>query len=232
MTTTRRLARSSPPMSFAEKDTLQIQWLEQILIAKVRCTFAGFVLVCLQRHAADSWTECGSMTSRRILRSLTTGKTAIVMSSSLARLCRPSTRMRAPRQQGARLRQPGVDRVQIVSGPADAPVLCFLRRQRCPDRQRPDRHRPHDLLGHLPREILATDAARSCANLASVTILTPQRSNGFAAMIERIKSDARPALQDRPPGNCRPVILHRPMLGAGRLPPRWPPGDRSGGPAR
>ena len=27
---------------FAEKDTLQIQWLEQILIAKVRRTFAGF----------------------------------------------------------------------------------------------------------------------------------------------------------------------------------------------
>ena len=29
---------------FADKDTLQIQWLEQILIAKVRSTFAGFAL--------------------------------------------------------------------------------------------------------------------------------------------------------------------------------------------
>lgn len=45
------------------------------------------------------------------------------------------------------------------------------------------------------REILATDASGVLAGLGLVEHLTPQRSNGFAAMIRRIKSDASAALQ-------------------------------------
>jgi cysteine desulfuration protein SufE len=42
-----------------------------------------------------------------------------------------------------------------------------------------------------PEEILATDARPLFAELGLKEHLTPQRSNGFAAMVERIKSDAR-----------------------------------------
>jgi len=45
------------------------------------------------------------------------------------------------------------------------------------------------------REILATDASEVLAGLGLTGHLTPQRSNGFAAMIRRIKSDASAALQ-------------------------------------
>jgi cysteine desulfuration protein SufE len=42
-----------------------------------------------------------------------------------------------------------------------------------------------------PDEVLATDAKPLFAELGLKEHLTPQRSNGFAAMVERIKSDAR-----------------------------------------
>jgi cysteine desulfuration protein SufE len=49
--------------------------------------------------------------------------------------------------------------------------------------------------GKSARDILAADAAAILKRLGLGEHLTPQRSNGFASMIERIKSDARTALQ-------------------------------------
>jgi cysteine desulfuration protein SufE len=48
--------------------------------------------------------------------------------------------------------------------------------------------------GKPAREILATDALALFDKLALREHLTPQRSNGFRSMVERIKSDARAAL--------------------------------------
>jgi cysteine desulfuration protein SufE len=51
------------------------------------------------------------------------------------------------------------------------------------------------LYSHRPaREILATDAHAVFAALGLKEHLTPQRSNGFASMVARIKSDASHAL--------------------------------------
>lgn len=49
--------------------------------------------------------------------------------------------------------------------------------------------------GKPARDILATDAAPILGGLGLKDHLTPQRSNGFASMIQRIKSDAAQALQ-------------------------------------
>ena len=48
--------------------------------------------------------------------------------------------------------------------------------------------------GKPAREILDTDAVALFEQLAMREHLTPQRSNGFRSMVERIKSDARTAL--------------------------------------
>ena len=48
--------------------------------------------------------------------------------------------------------------------------------------------------GRHAREILATDAIATFERLGLREHLTPQRSNGFRSMIERIRSDARAAL--------------------------------------
>lgn len=48
--------------------------------------------------------------------------------------------------------------------------------------------------GHTPREILATDALGVFDEFGFREHLTPQRSNGLRAMVERIRSDAREAL--------------------------------------
>ncbi len=48
--------------------------------------------------------------------------------------------------------------------------------------------------GRPAREILDTDAIAVFDRLALREHLTPQRSNGFRSMVERIKSDARGAL--------------------------------------
>ncbi len=48
--------------------------------------------------------------------------------------------------------------------------------------------------GKTAEQILAVDAAQIFARLGLKDHLTPQRSNGFASMVQRIKSDARQAL--------------------------------------
>jgi cysteine desulfuration protein SufE len=48
--------------------------------------------------------------------------------------------------------------------------------------------------GRHAREILATDAVALFERLGLREHLTPQRSNGFRSMVERIKADARAAL--------------------------------------
>jgi len=48
--------------------------------------------------------------------------------------------------------------------------------------------------GRHAREIVATDAVALFERLGLREHLTPQRSNGFRSMVERIKSDARAAL--------------------------------------
>jgi cysteine desulfuration protein SufE len=47
--------------------------------------------------------------------------------------------------------------------------------------------------GHTAPEILATDALATFRRLGLSEHLTPQRSNGVRAMVERIKSEARAA---------------------------------------
>ncbi len=46
-------------------------------------------------------------------------------------------------------------------------------------------------------EILETDALAAFTKLGLKEHLTPQRSNGFAAMVERIRSDARAQLENQ-----------------------------------
>jgi cysteine desulfuration protein SufE len=48
--------------------------------------------------------------------------------------------------------------------------------------------------GHTPRDILATDATDVFDEFGFRDHLTPQRSNGLRAMVERIRADARGAL--------------------------------------
>src|SRR5262249_33658317 len=48
--------------------------------------------------------------------------------------------------------------------------------------------------GRPARDILATDAIATFERLGLREHLTPQRSNGFRSMVERIRSDARGAL--------------------------------------
>jgi cysteine desulfuration protein SufE len=48
--------------------------------------------------------------------------------------------------------------------------------------------------GKHAREILSTDAIAAFERLGLREHLTPQRSNGFRSMVERIRSDARAAL--------------------------------------
>jgi cysteine desulfuration protein SufE len=48
--------------------------------------------------------------------------------------------------------------------------------------------------GRAARDILSTDALALFERLALREHLTPQRSNGFRSMVERIKNDARAAL--------------------------------------
>jgi len=47
--------------------------------------------------------------------------------------------------------------------------------------------------GKTPKEILGTDARAAFAELGLAEHLTPQRSNGFFSMVERIRADARAA---------------------------------------
>lgn len=49
--------------------------------------------------------------------------------------------------------------------------------------------------GRSARDVLAIDARAELAELKLVEHLTPQRSNGLASMVERIRADARAALE-------------------------------------
>src|SRR3974390_2691204 len=48
--------------------------------------------------------------------------------------------------------------------------------------------------GRSAKDIIATDAVKLFETMGLKEHLTPQRSNGFRSMVERIRSDARPAL--------------------------------------
>jgi cysteine desulfuration protein SufE len=48
--------------------------------------------------------------------------------------------------------------------------------------------------GHSANDILSTDAIAQFEKMGLREHLTPQRSNGFRSMVERIRSDARAAL--------------------------------------
>ena len=52
--------------------------------------------------------------------------------------------------------------------------------------------------GHTPQQILATDAIAVFDELGFREHLTPQRSNGLRAMVERIRADARETLATTP----------------------------------
>lgn len=56
--------------------------------------------------------------------------------------------------------------------------------------------------GKTAEHILCTDAQAMFAALGLKEHLTPQRSNGFASMVERIHADARSAAAPRPPPRC------------------------------
>jgi cysteine desulfuration protein SufE len=49
--------------------------------------------------------------------------------------------------------------------------------------------------GKPPAEVLAADAKALFAELGLGQHLTPQRSNGFFSMVERIRADARAAVE-------------------------------------
>ncbi len=58
------------------------------------------------------------------------------------------------------------------------------------------------IFNNMPAEqILKTDAHKAFTELGLQDHLTPQRSNGFAAMVERIKSDAQAQLEMRDTSN-------------------------------
>jgi cysteine desulfuration protein SufE len=77
---------------------------------------------------------------------------------------------------------------------ADGPVLCLVGDS--------DAHIVRGLIailfalysGKPAREILSTDALALFERLGLREHLTPQRSNGFRSMVERIRADARNAL--------------------------------------
>lgn len=59
--------------------------------------------------------------------------------------------------------------------------------------------------GRPAAEILATDAADLFRRLDLSEHLTPQRSNGLRAMVDRIKSDAARAARNTAPGTVEPL---------------------------
>jgi cysteine desulfuration protein SufE len=83
---------------------------------------------------------------------------------------------------------------RVSANGAEGPVLTFLGDS--------DAHIVRGLIailfaafsGKHAREILATDAIAVFERLGLREHLTPQRSNGFRSMVERIRADARAAL--------------------------------------
>jgi len=62
----------------------------------------------------------------------------------------------------------------------------------------PQQPGPTAVPGKTADDVLGTDAQAIFAELGLKEHLTPQRSNGFAAMVERIRSDARAVAAPRP----------------------------------
>ncbi len=114
----------------------------------------------------------------------------------LGRKLAPLSRCRAKREeQGAGLRQPSLARQR--NHPAKnggGPVLEFIGDS--------DAHIVKGLIaifsslysGQAAKKILDTDAVALFERLGLREHLTPQRSNGFRSMVERIRTDARTAL--------------------------------------
>lgn len=83
---------------------------------------------------------------------------------------------------------------RLQRGDAGEPVLSYLGDS--------DAHIVRGLIAILltllsdrtPKDILATDAVKVFNDLGFADHLTPQRSNGLRAMVERIRSDAKQAL--------------------------------------
>ena len=98
------------------------------------------------------------------------------------------------RQQGAGLRQPGLAVQARSTAAAASRVLNYLGDS--------DAHIVRGLIailltlysGRRRSEILATDAIDVFDEFGFREHLTPQRSNGLRAMVERIRADAREAL--------------------------------------
>ena len=78
---------------------------------------------------------------------------------------------------------------------AGGPGPDLRRRQRCAHRPRPDRDPVRDVFRQERDETSSRiDAIKLFEGLGLREHLTPQRSNGFRSMVERIRSDARAAL--------------------------------------
>ena len=83
----------------------------------------------------------------------------------------------------------------VAPGPGGEPLLTFLGDS--------DAHIVRGLVyivlalysGHTAREILDLDAHALFGQLGLTEHLTPQRSNGVRSMVERIRADARAALE-------------------------------------
>jgi cysteine desulfuration protein SufE len=74
--------------------------------------------------------------------------------------------------------------------------------------------------GKTVDDVLGTDGQAIFAELGLKEHVTPQRSNGFAAMLERIRSDARAMADPRPePASHRLELERSWRLSSTRLPP-------------
>ena len=94
---------------------------------------------------------------------------------------------RTRRQQGARLREPGLAGHRT----AGRRHAALPRRFRRPHRARPDRDPAAALFAAArPAEILAFDAKAAFERLGLTGALSAQRSNGLFSMVERIRRDA------------------------------------------
>ena len=75
--------------------------------------------------------------------------------------------------------------------------------------------------GHTPQQILATDAIAVFDEFGFREHLTPQRSNGLRAMVERIRADAREALAARFLSTLTNIRAIFAAAAAGRVPSFW-----------
>ena len=96
------------------------------------------------------------------------------------------------------MREPGLARYQRASEWRRRAGADIRRRQRRPHRARTDRDPVRDVFRQAPQETFLRPTRWRCSKRMGLREhLTPQRSNGFRAMVERIRSDARAALDGR-----------------------------------